>query len=97
LWDWSLAREGFAEHPEKFTDALIAELERLQLDGVDIDLEGNSNFETDKAAFVAFIRKFSARLHAKGRHLSVDTFSYKWNAPKERAKPDVVERTASIP
>ena len=82
-WDWPLARAGFAEHPDKFIDALLAEVERLQLDGVDIDLEGNGSFEPDKAAFVAFIRKLSKRLHAQGRHLTVDTFSYKWNAPNQ--------------
>lgn len=82
-WHWPLARAGFAEHPEKFIDALIAEMERLQLDGVDIDLEGNGSFDADKATFVAFIRKLSTRLHAKGRQLTVDTFSYKWNAPNQ--------------
>ncbi|MBI3721877.1 MAG: hypothetical protein HY248_04915, partial [Fimbriimonas ginsengisoli] len=40
-------------------------------------------FEADKDAFVAFIRKLSTRLHAKGRHLTVDTFSYQWNAPNQ--------------
>lgn len=82
-WDWSLARAGFAEHPEKLINALIAEVDRLQLDGVDIDIEGNGNFEADKAAYVAFIRKLSKRLHAQGRHLTLDTFSYKWHAPNQ--------------
>lgn len=40
-WDWPLARAGFAENPNKFIDALMAEVERLELDGVDVDLEGN--------------------------------------------------------
>jgi len=82
-WDWPLARAGFAEHPDRFLNALLAEVERLQLDGVDIDLEGNGSFETDKAAFVDFIRKLSGRLHAQKRHLTVDSFSYKWNAPNQ--------------
>ena len=82
-WDWLLARAGFAEHPEKFINALIAEVDRLQLDGVDVDLEGNGSFDADKAAYVAFIRKLSKRLHAQGRHLTVDTFSYKWHAPNQ--------------
>jgi hypothetical protein len=82
-WDWSLARAGFAENPEKFTDALIAEVNRLQLDGVDIDLEGNGSFDADAPAFISFMRKLSERLHAQGRHLTVDTFSYKWNAPNQ--------------
>ena len=82
-WDWPLARAAFAEHPEKFINALIAEVDRLQLDGVDIDLEGNGSFDADKAAYVAFIRKLSKRLHAQGRHLTLDTFSYKWHAPNQ--------------
>jgi hypothetical protein len=82
-WDWSLARAGFAEHPDTFLDALVVEVERLQLEGVDIDLEGNGSFETDKEAFSAFMQKLSGRLHAKGKHLTVDTFSYKWNAPNQ--------------
>ncbi len=82
-WDWSLARAGFAEHPDTFLEALVAEVERLQLEGVDIDLEGNGSFETDKEAFITFMQKLSGRLHAKGKHLTVDTFSYKWNAPNQ--------------
>jgi hypothetical protein len=89
-WDWPLARAGFAENPEKFIDALMAEVERLQLDGVDIDLEGNGSFELDKEAFVEFIRRLSARLHAAGRHLTVDTFSHKWNAPNQTWWPDLL-------
>ena len=82
-WDWPLARSGFAANPKKFTDALLAEVNRLQLDGVDIDLEGNGSFDEDKDAFVAFIRNLSSRLHAEGRQLTMDTFSYKWNAPNQ--------------
>jgi|ERR1043166_2038701 hypothetical protein len=82
-WDWSLARAGFAENQDKFVDALMAEVERLRLDGVDIDLEGNGSFDSDKEAFVAFIRKLSGRLRAQKKHLTVDSFSYKWNAPNQ--------------
>ncbi|HWN94055.1 MAG TPA: glycosyl hydrolase family 18 protein [Methylomirabilota bacterium] len=82
-WDWPLARAGFAENQDKFIDALMAEVDRLQLDGVDVDLEGNGSFDGDKEVFVAFVRKLSERLHAQGKHLTVDTFSYKWNAPNQ--------------
>jgi hypothetical protein len=61
----------------------VAEVDRLQLDGVDVDLEGNGSFEADKQAFVEFIQRLSRRLHAAGRHLTVDTFSYQWNAPNQ--------------
>jgi hypothetical protein len=59
------------------------EVERLQLVGVDCDLEGNGSLNTDKDAFVVFIQKLSARLRARGKHLTVDTFSYHWNAPNQ--------------
>lgn len=82
-WDWPLARAGFAEHPQAFVDALIAEMDRLELDGVDLDLEGNGKFEQDKEAYVRFAIVLSRRLHEKGKHLTVDTFSYIWNAPNQ--------------
>ncbi len=82
-WDWPLARAAFGQ-PKKFAASLAAEVERLGLDGVDVDLEGNGEFDADKAAFVAFIRELSALLHANKRQLTVDTFSHIWNAPNQR-------------
>lgn len=82
-WDWPLARAGFDTHREKFTRALLAEVNRLELDGVDVDLEGIGSFEGDKEAFIKFIRGLAVPLHDRGRHLTVDTFSYRWNAPNQ--------------
>lgn len=82
-WDWPQARAGFAEHPQAFADALISEMERLELDGVDLDLEGNGKFEQDKEAYVRFAADLSRRLHERGKHLTVDTFAYIWNAPNQ--------------
>ena len=82
-WDWSLAQAGFAEHRETFVRALVAETERLGLDGVDVDLEGNGEFEASKDAFQAFIRDLAPQLHAHGKQITVDSFAYKWNAPNQ--------------
>ena len=82
-WDWPLARAAFAEHSKDFADALVSEADRLGLDGVDVDLEGNGSLEADKDAFVRFVRDLSIRLRAKGKHLTVDSFSYIWNAPNQ--------------
>jgi len=82
-WDWGLARKGFAEHPQPFADALAAEAERLGLDGVDIDLEGDGPFDGDKPAFLAFVQSLSEKLHGQGKQLFVDSFSYIWNAPNQ--------------
>jgi hypothetical protein len=95
-WDWTLARAGFAQHPDEFIEALVAEVDRFELDGVDIDLEGNGSFDADKEVFVDFIRKLSARLHAKGRHLTVDTFSYQWNAPNQTWWKDLLPHVDAL-
>ena len=80
-WDWSVARAAFADHRAAFVKNLVAAVERVGLDGVDVDLEGAGAFEADKAAFVAFVAELSKELRARGRHLTVDTFAHKWNAP----------------
>ena len=82
-WDWSLARSAFADHPREFADALVAEVEQRSLDGVDIDLEGQGALDEDKTAFVGFIRGLSEKLRARGKQLTVDSFSYRWNAPNQ--------------
>ena len=82
-WDWTLARSAFTEHPDTFIEALVTEVDRLRFDGVDIDLEGNGSFESDRDAFAGFTRRLASRLHAQGRHLTVDSFCYKWNAPNQ--------------
>ena len=95
-WDWTLARAGFADNPERFINALMSEVDRLQLDGVDMDLEGNGSFEGDRDSFVAFIQKLSKRLHAAGKHLTVDTFSYKWNAPNQTWWKDLLPHVDAL-
>lgn len=89
-WDWTLARAAFAKNGDAFAKNLVAEVERLGLDGVDMDLEGNGSFEADKAPFVAFMTELSKRLHDRGKHLTVDTFSYKWNAPNQTWWPELL-------
>ncbi len=57
---------------------------------MDIDLEGRGAFDADQAAYVAFVRTLSTRLHAEGKHLTLDTFSYHWNAPNQTWWPDLL-------
>lgn len=82
-WDWPLARAGFAEHPEAFASALIAEMKRLDLDGVDLDLEGKGHFESDREAYGRFVALLSARLHEEHKQFTLDTFASIWNAPNQ--------------
>ena len=82
-WNWDLAKNAFDSHRKQFIEALVAETVRLQLDGVDIDLEGRGNRNSDKKAFFEFIKELSFALKAKGKELTVDSFAHKWNAPNQ--------------
>jgi hypothetical protein len=82
-WDWPWARSAFAAHPAQFAASLVAEMDRLELDGIDLDLEGQGTLDADKAVYLAFVKDLSARVHAKGKRLTLDTFAYVWNAPNQ--------------
>lgn len=82
-WDWPWAQAAFATHPETFATSLVAEMERLELDGIDLDLEGNGPHDGDKQPYLRFVRDLSSRLRAKGKRLTIDTFAYVWHAPNQ--------------
>jgi hypothetical protein len=73
-WDWPLARGAFVSQPAEFSAALIAEMERYQLDGIDLDLEGEGDFDADRAGYAAFVRGLSKALRSRGKLLTVDSF-----------------------
>lgn len=88
-WDWGLARDAFAGHRAEFARALLAEVERLSLDGLDLDLEGDGAYDADKAAFIELVGALSAELHPRGKQLFVDSFAYIWNAPNQHWWPEL--------
>jgi hypothetical protein len=89
-WNWELAVAAFDANKKNFIDALMKETLRLNLDGIDIDLEGIGHLKSSKAAFITFIKDLSDRLHARGKVLTVDTFPYKWNAPNSTWWPELL-------
>ncbi len=96
-WDWQWARRAFAEHPEEFGAALVAAVDKWDLDGVDLDLEGEGDFSADRAAYAAFVHQLAAALKAKGKILTVDSFhSPCANAPNMRWWSDWVGDVATI-
>lgn len=82
-WDWPWARAAFADHPREFAASLIAEMERLELDGIDLDLEGQGSLDGDKETYLRFVRDLSARLRERNKRLTIDTFAYVWHAPNQ--------------
>lgn len=82
-WDWPWARRAFVDRRAEFVSSLIAEMDRLGLDGIDLDLEGTGELDADKAPYLEFVRLLSRELRARGKHLTVDTFAYVWHAPNQ--------------
>ena len=81
-WDWNLARNAFRSNRTNFVNSLYDECKRLDLDGVDIDLEGLGGHDDDREAFALFIKEIGEKLRAEGLWLTVDSFhSPCYNAP----------------
>ena len=96
-WDWQWARRAFAEHPDDFAAALVAAVDKWDLDGVDLDLEGEGDFGADRAAYGAFVHQLSAALKSKGKLLTIDSFHSPCdNAPNMRWWSDWVGDVATI-
>ena len=96
-WDWALARNAFVEQRADFTQALVAEMDKYQLDGIDLDLEGEGDFTPDREAYALFVEVLSRILKAKGKLLTVDSFhSPCANAPNMSWWRDWVGRVDAI-
>ena len=73
-WDWALARNAFVNQRAEFTKALLAEMDKYQLDGIDIDLEGEGDQTIDREPYARFVQALSKALKARGKLLTVDSF-----------------------
>ena len=88
-WDWARARNAFASQRAEFSAALVAEMDKYQLDGIDIDLEGEGDLSIDRAAYASFVRGLSKTLKPRGKLLTVDSFHSPCdNAPNMSWWPD---------
>jgi hypothetical protein len=73
-WDWALARRAFVDGRADFIRALVAEMDKYQLDGIDLDLEGEGALDADRVAYAAFVRDLSRVLKPRRKLLTVDSF-----------------------
>ncbi|MBV2209218.1 MAG: hypothetical protein KUL77_06610 [Thermomonas sp.] len=97
VWDWPLALRAFRDNRDAFADAMVQEMQRHQLDGIDLDFEGNGDFSADRAAFADFVRTLSAKLRPSGKLLTIDSFhSPCYNAPNMAWWEDWKEHVDSI-
>lgn len=97
-WNWELAKSAFQAHRAAFITRLAAEVQRLGLDGVDVDFEGDEsdhagyNLNQDRAAYVSFVSGLSHQLHVNGKQITVDSFPYIWNAPNQTWWADLLPK-----
>jgi hypothetical protein len=83
-WDWPLATNAFDKNKTKFVNALIAEMKRMKLDGIDVDLEGPGVEANDhQVAYLNFIKALSKKVRALDKVLTIDSFHYIYNAPNQ--------------
>ncbi|GEM_PF-432835 len=79
-FDWGVVREGLkGEGYKTLTVELLDLVERLNLDGVDLDLESGGEgvlpyTSGDRALFGKLANYLGKKLHAQGKLLTVDTF-----------------------
>ena len=84
IWDWSIAQSAFVDPADRQNtiNALVSEVERLDLDGVDLDLEAEGAVSSsDRSAYTLFVNDLSAALHNKGKKLSICTFASDAGSP----------------
>lgn len=72
-WDWGVATSAFLNNKESTINALLSEVDRLSLGGVEVDLEKqNGGMSTsENNAFVDFLDALGDSLHARGLDLTV--------------------------
>lgn len=84
-WDWDLARRAFRDHPHEFSASLIGIMREFDLDGIDLDLEGEGELDSDRADYAKFVKALSKQLKKQKKLLTVDSFhSPCINAPNMR-------------
>lgn len=81
-WDWNLAVTAM-NSKEAFAQSLIDEMNRLDLDGIEIDLEG-PNVGGDGTVLIEFIRTLSAKLKPLDKDLTLASFHSEYHTPGPR-------------
>src|SRR6185436_14695734 len=96
-WNWDEARRSFRDNRAAFVAALAAETDRLNLDGVELDLEGQLEVSAqDGADFTAFATDLAAALHPKGKVVTVASYPAQWNAPNWKWWPGLMKAVDGV-
>jgi hypothetical protein len=91
-WNWGEAARSFNDNRAAFIKSLVTEADRLQLDGVELDLEGLVDpTVAQSTGYVAFVADLAAALHAENKTLTAASFPAQYNAPNWKWWPDLMK------
>ena len=88
MWDWQLVHNSISSsYRSSFVKSILAAVDKYDLDGVDIDFEGNDSkydvdwLRADSTNFYTFSQQLADSLHKRGKIVNVAVFNDKWNVP----------------
>jgi hypothetical protein len=81
-FSWDRAREAFAGG-KAFVQQIVAQMEKFQLDGVEIDIESERDGLTarDRADYASFIVAMAEEVHSRGKIITLSSFPGRWFGP----------------
>ncbi len=81
-WDWSEAERSFDANGAAFAASIVAEIQKRDFDGVNLDLEGIVDpTAEDQTAYTQLAQTLATALHPLGKVVTIDSFFAQWNAP----------------
>jgi hypothetical protein len=85
-WNWDNGKSAFWTNKAKFTKTLLRHVDSLNLDGIDLDIEGLQSVETDYVSryhYNQFVKDLSDSLKKRSKILTIDTYAYHFNGPND--------------
>jgi hypothetical protein len=81
-FSWDRAKRAFAGG-KVFVQQVVAEMEKFQLDGVEIDIESERDGLTDRdrADYASFIVGLAEAVHSRGKIITLSSFPGRWFGP----------------
>lgn len=96
-WNWNEARRSFTDNRAAFVKSLVNEVERLGLDGVELDLEGPTTpTAQDSVNYIQLVRDLGAELNPKGKVVTVASYAAQYNAPNWKWWPELMKTAAAV-
>ncbi len=96
-WNWNEARRSFVDNRPAFVKSLVDEVDRLGLDGVELDLEGPTTpSANDSVQYIQLVRDLGAALNPVGKTVTVASFAAQYNAPNWKWWPELMKTAAAV-